>query len=153
MEIIIAIIAIILIFIVVKYLFKKLLFCLFILGFAGVVSFIYKIPYSICIFSLVILIYSINCILSELKYMGSNLIRPCKLYLNGWYEKIVAILFSINYIVFMIICYMTLMHKGIFMIDAMELGVAFCLTWICIWAVGSSRKLLFTYINRKECGI
>lgn len=151
MEIILIIVACVLAFIFVKFLLKKLLLGLFILGFAGVISFVYKVPYSISVLSIAILIYSTLSIFSEIKHMGSNIIRPRKVYLNGWSEKMVDLLFSVNYIVFMSICYILLMRASFYTIDTMQLCITFFLTWSFIWIVGRSRKVLFKYINTREC--
>lgn len=151
MEIILIIVACVLAFIFVKFLLKKLLLGLFILGFAGVISFVYKVPYSISVLSIAILIYSTLSIFSEIKHMGSNIIRPRKVYLNGWSEKMVDLLFSVNYIVFMSICYILLMRASFYTIDTMQLSITFFLTWSFIWIVGRSRKVLFKYINTREC--
>ncbi|MFR9069963.1 MAG: hypothetical protein ACLVIU_06340, partial [Paraclostridium sp.] len=66
MEIILIIVACIIAFMFIKYLLKKILLALFILGFSGVISFIYKIPYIISMLSISILIYSIKTIFSEI---------------------------------------------------------------------------------------
>ncbi len=150
LEIILIIIACIIAFIFIKYLLKKILLALFILGFSGIISFIYKIPYSISVLSISILIYSIKTIFSEIKHLGRNLIKSRRLYLYGWHEKMVDLLFSVNYIVFMGICYMILMRICFSMVNIMNLGIAFCLTLVCIWAVGHSRSTLFRCINKKE---
>lgn len=150
LEIILIIIACIIAFMFIKYLLKKILLALFILGFSGVISFIYKIPYSISVLSISILIYSIKTIFSEIKHIGGNLIKSSKLYLNGWHEKIVDLLFSFNYIVFIGICYILLIRIGFSMISAMDLVIAFFFTWICIWLVGHSKNTLFKCINKEE---
>jgi hypothetical protein len=153
LEIILIIVACVFAFMFIKYLLKKILLALFILGFSGVISFIYKIPYSISVLSISILIYSIKSISLEVKHMSGNLIKSRRLYLNGWHEKMVNLLFSVNYIVFMGICYMMLMRVSFSIIDTMELVIAFCLTWICIWIVGHSRFVLFKCIDSNELEI
>lgn len=147
MELILPLIAIIVIFIFVKYLLKKFLIFISVIIFSGVLTLIYKIPYSISIFSVSILLYSIHCIFLEFKYMGKSIIKPCRFYLNGAYEKLVSLLFSINYIVFMTICYILLMNKSFYMLDAIDLGISFSLTWICIWCVTRTRNIFLSYIN------
>lgn len=137
----------------IKYLFKKVLLCLFILACSGGISFIYKIPYSISIFSISILIYSFYSIFSEIKNVGCKLFKSRKLYLDGWSEKLVDLLFSVNYIVFMITCYMLLMRMSFSMIDIFELGIAFFITWICLWLVGHSKGFILKFIKPKECEI
>jgi hypothetical protein len=137
----------------IKYLFKKVLLCLFILACSGGISFIYKIPYSISIFSISILIYSLYSIFYEIKNVGCKLFKSRKLYLDGWSEKLVDLLFSVNYIVFMITCYMLLMRMSFSMIDIFELGIAFFITWICLWLVGHSKGFILKFIKPKECEI
>lgn len=137
----------------IKYLLKKVLLCLFILACSGGISFIYKIPYSISIFSISILIYSLYSIFSEIKNVGCKLSKSRKLYLDGWSEKLVDLLFSVNYIVFMITCYMLLMRMSFSMIDIFELGIAFFITWICLWLVGHSKGFILKFIKPKECEI
>ena len=153
MELILLLIATIVTFIVVKYLFKKLLFCILIVIFAGIFSLIYKISYSVSIFSICILLYSIKCIFSEVIYMGGAIIKPCRFYLHGAYEKLVALLFSLNYIFFMIICYILLMSKSFYILEVMDLLISFCLTWICIWFVGYIRNIFLNYISTSQCEI
>lgn len=137
----------------IKYLLKKVLLCLFILACSGGISFVYKIPYSISIFSISILIYSLYSIFSEIKNVGCKLFKSRKLYLDGWSEKLVDLLFSVNYIVFMITCYMLLMRMSFSMIDIFELGIAFFITWICLWLVGHSKGFILKFIKPKECEI
>nr|WP_250673726.1 hypothetical protein [Paeniclostridium ghonii] len=153
MELILILIACILGFIFIKYLLKKVLLCLFILALSGVISFFYKIPYSISVFSVSILIYSIYSIFSEMKNISCKVFKSRKSYLDGWSEKLVDLLFSANYIVFMITCYMLLMRISLSMIDIFELGIAFLVTWICIWLVGHSKSFILKYIKPKEYGI
>ncbi|SCI13735.1 Uncharacterised protein [uncultured Clostridium sp.] len=148
MEMIIAIICVILLFIIIKYLLKKLVFALILVGVTGIISYIYKVPYIISLCSILILLYSIYSIFSEVKFFGYNIIRPCRLYINGFYEKIVTLLFSLNYIVFMSICYITLMSISFSMIDIVELATAFIFTWIFVWLVLHTRSLLFSIIER-----
>ncbi len=81
--------------------------------------------------------------------MGENLVKPRRFYLNGGYEKIVALLFSINYVIFMILCYTTLMNKSFYILDIIDLCISFCLTWICIWIVGHVRSIFLNYVNTK----
>ncbi|MEG2787198.1 MAG: hypothetical protein RR942_05190 [Romboutsia sp.] len=150
MEIVFIIVACVLTFIFIKFLLKKLLTGLFILSFAGIISFVYKVNYSISVLLITMLIFSANSIFSEVKRMGSNIIKSHNLYLNGGSEKMVNLLFSINYIVFMSICYIVLVRMSFNMIDTIELGIAFCLTWSFIWMVGYSRKILFKCISTRE---
>lgn len=153
MELILVIFAIIFIFIFIKYLLKKFLLLLLFFLVSAFIAFVYKIPYSISISSILIFIYSIKCIVSEFKYFGGNLVKPCKFYLNGAYEKLVSLLFSLNYIVFMFICYVLLMSKSFYIIEFFDLIILFCLTWLCIWFVGNSRNTFLRYINPKKCKI
>ena len=150
LEILVCIIGILLAFIFLKFIFKKLFLIVSLLGFAGIISFIYKVPYIISIASMLIFIYSVNTIFSEIKYMAKSFIKPCRFYEYGFYEKIVNLLFSLNYIVFMSICYLSLMNTSLSMIDIAELGIAFCITWIFVWIVLNTRSMLFNYINALE---
>ena len=153
LELILILITCILAFIFIKYLFKKLMLCVFILTFSWGISFIYKIPYSISVFSVLILIYSFYSIFSEIKNMGGKLFKSRKLYLDGWSEKLVDLLFSINYIVFMLAAYILLMRFSFSMIDIFELGIAFFMTFACIWLVGHSKNFILKFIRPKECDI
>lgn len=131
----------------IKYFFKKIIFFIFILFSSGCISLAFKIPYSVSICSFCILLYSIKCIFLEFKFLGMNIIKPCKLYLNGYYEKLVYLLFSLNYIVFMSICYIFLVSKSMYILEVLDLVIAFCLTWISIWLVGRMRSIFINYIN------
>lgn len=150
MELILILIACLLGFVFIKYLFKKVMLCLFILACSGGVSFIYKIPYSISIFLVSVIIYSFYSIFSEMKNMGCKLFKSRKSYLDGWSEKLVDLLFSINYIVFMITSYMIFMRMSFSMIDIFELGIAFFITLLCIWIVGHSKNFVLKFIRPKE---
>lgn len=137
-------------FVFIKYLFKKFLFFIFIVIFSGIFALIYKVPYSVSTFSICILLYSIKCIFSEIIYMGGTIIKPCKFYLNGFYEKIVTLLFSLNYIIFMTICYMLLISKSFYILEILDLVIPFCLTWLCIWCIGYIRNIFLNYINTSQ---
>ena len=151
MELALLLIAIIITFFIVRYLFKKLLFCIFILICAGTYTIIYKIPYSISTFSICILIYSIKYLFSELINIGGIIIKPGRFYLNGYYEKLVCLLFSLNYVLFVAISYMLLISKSFYIIDIMDLVISFCLTWVCIWFIGYIKDVFLKYINTIEC--
>lgn len=146
MEIIFIFIAILIILMFIKYLLKKIFFMALGLGIAGIISFLYKVPYIISLCSIMILIYSINSIFSEIKYMVCSLVKPCRFYRNGFYEKIVTLLFSMNYIIFMSICYIALMSMSFSMIDIVEIATAFSFIWICVWLVMHTRTILFKVI-------
>lgn len=150
MELIVALISIAVIFIVITYIVKKIFTFISVVLLSAILTLIYKIPYSISIFSVSILLYSIRCIFSELRYMGKSIIKPCRSYLNGAYEKLVNLLFSINYIIFMTICYVLLMSKILYMLNITDLGMSFALTWICIWFVTRTRNIFLSYVSRFE---
>ena len=133
-----------------RSLFKALLKTYISYGFTGIILNNILSWFWISVLSISILIYSIKTIFSEIKHLGRNLIKSRRLYLYGWHEKMVDLLFSVNYIVFMGICYMILMRICFSMVNIMNLGIAFCLTLVCIWAVGHSRSKLFRCINKKE---
>ena len=149
MEIILILIACLIGFMLIKYLLKKILFGFLILVFSGIISFIYKIPYTIMLLSISIIIYCIFSICSELKQMLLNLFKSRKSYLNGWYEKIVDLLFSTNYIFFMINCSIYLVRMSFSTFNTMNLVIIFLISWMCIWTIGHSKFILFKCLEQQ----
>lgn len=147
MEIFIGIVLFVIAFMIIKYILKKVLFGLFIMLLSGVISFVYKTPYSISLLSILIILYGSMSIYSELKYMSNSLLKSRKTFSNGGYEKICALLFSINYISFMFISYMLFISKGFYMLDIIEFIVTFIFTWVCVWFIGKFRYVLFSYLS------
>ncbi|CEN22959.1 hypothetical protein [Paraclostridium sordellii] len=149
MEIILILIACLIGFMLIKYLLKKILFGFLILVFSGIISFIYKIPYTIMLLSISIIIYCIFSICSELKQMLLNLFKSRKSYLNGWYEKIVDLLFSTNYIFFMINCSIYLVRMSFSTFNTMNLVIILLISWTCIWTIGHSKFILFKCLEQQ----
>lgn len=149
LEIILILISCLIGFMLIKYLLKKILFGFLILVFSGIISFIYKIPYTIMLLSISIIIYCIFSICSELKQMLLNLFKSRKSYLNGWYEKIVDLLFSTNYIFFMINCSIYLVRMSFSTFNTMNLVIIFLISWMCIWAIGHSKFILFKCLEQQ----
>lgn len=146
MEIFIPVIGLILVFMFIKFILNKIFYLTLLLGFTFIINFTYKIPYTICLCSIGIIIYALYSIYSEIKYMGKSFIKPCRLYYHGFYEKIVTLLFSMNYIVFMIIIYSILISRSFFMFDIVEICITFALTWVFIEVVLNSRNIVFKLI-------
>ncbi|CEN22292.1 hypothetical protein [Paraclostridium sordellii] len=149
MEIILILIACLIVFMIIKYLLKKILFGFLILVFSGIISFIYKIPYTTILLSISIIIYCILSICSELKQILLNLFKSRKSYLNGWYEKIVDLLFSTNYIVFMINYSIYLVRMSFSTVNTMNLVIIFLISWIFIWSIGHSKFILFKCLEQQ----
>lgn len=149
LEIILILIACLIGFMLIKYLLKKILFGFLILVFSGIISFIYKIPYTIMLLSISIIIYCIFSICSELKQMLLNLFKSRKSYLNGWYEKIVDLLFSTNYIFFMINCSIYLVRMSFSTFNTMNLVIILLISWTCIWTIGHSKFILFKCLEQQ----
>ncbi|CEN79038.1 hypothetical protein [Paraclostridium sordellii] len=149
MEIILILIACLIGFMIIKYLLKKILFGFLILVFSGIISFIYKIPYTTILLSISIIIYCILSICSELKQILLNLFKSRKSYLNGWYEKIVDLLFSTNYIVFMINYSIYLVRMSFSTVNTMNLVIIFLISWIFIWSIGHSKFILFKCLEQQ----
>ncbi|MFR3558888.1 MAG: hypothetical protein ACLTUN_10125 [Paraclostridium sordellii] len=149
MEIILILIACLIVFMIIKYLLKKILFGFLILVFSGIISFIYKIPYTTILLSISIIIYCILSICSELKQILLNLFKSRKSYLNGWYEKIVDLLFSANYIVFMINYSIYLVRMSFSTVNTMNLVIIFLISWIFIWSIGHSKFILFKCLEQQ----
>lgn len=149
LEIILILIACLIVFMIIKYLLKKILFGFLILVFSGIISFIYKIPYTTILLSISIIIYCILSICSELKQILLNLFKSRKSYLNGWYEKIVDLLFSTNYIVFMINYSIYLVRMSFSTVNTMNLVIIFLISWIFIWSIGHSKFILFKCLEQQ----
>lgn len=150
LEIAIAIIICIFAFMIVKFLFKKILLCLFILGVTLLISFIFKTSYSTILASIIMILCSIKFIFTEIKHLGSDLIKPCKFYSNGLCEKITLFLFTLNYIIFVCICCIILVLRNFYTINIKDLSIAFCFTWILIWLIGKIKNLLFNHLSTIE---
>lgn len=147
LELALIIILLVLSYMIIKHLFKKILSGLFILGLCGVISFIYKISYEVTLISIVMIICAIKFIMSELKHMGSDFIKPCRLYSNGLYEKMTALLFSINYIIFICLCSILLLRRNLYITNISDFLIICCVTWIIIWSIGRIRTIIFNCLD------
>ena len=130
----------------VKYFLKKIILCFFILVLSLGISFIYNIPYNISLFLLLVIIYSFYSILSELKNTNCKLLKSHKLYVDGLSEKLVDLLLSLNYIAFMITCYMLFIKLSLLILDIFKLITTFFIILISIWIVGHSKKFILKFI-------
>ena len=131
----------------IKYLFNKFILFLFILSISIGITFVYKIPYKISIFLIFVLIYTFYSVLSQLKIIKFKIFKSRKLYLNGWYEKLVDLLFSLNYITLIILSYIVLTKFSFTFMDIYKLSISFFVTWISLWIIGHSENFLLKIIR------